>query len=576
MYLKVTRSGSRRYVQLVEAYRDSDSGQPKQRHLATLGRLEQLTAADVDGLINGLLRVTARPDLATLSQPISAEGTTFETALQVGDVWVLSHLWQHLQLGSAIRASLRQRRYRLEIERVVRVLVFNRLSAPSSKLGVLRWLETVYLPGLNGYRLTHQHLLRAMDALITYQEVLEQHLAATLLPHFTDALDMVFYDLTTIRIEGEGEVNDDLRQYGYSKEGDGTARQFAVGVVQTADGLPLTHEVFEGNVGEVTTVRGIVERLCQRFPLRRLVVIADRGMLSIDNLDVLDGLTLPGGRTVEYIVAVPARRCTQLTVGLATLHPQLVKASRRTGAESIGEVILAGGRRLVVAHDPERARLQRRPRARRLREVFQLARTLEAKLTAQDAGEKGRGRRLTDAGAKLQFQQAIAERQLSALLQVDQEAELFSWWWNQGAFRQMWQRDGKLVLITNVPEVEAVTVVARYKALADIERGFRVLKSDLELSPVYHRLPERIRAHTFVCFLALVLQRVLRQRLYRHRLAGSPQAVLAQLSTIQRHVVQLPTGQRLVGISRITAAQRALLEALHIEIPTEARLAAIQ
>ena len=489
---------------------------------------------------------------------------------------MLSQLWQQLQLGSAIRASLQQRRYRLEIERVVRVLLFKRLSAPSSKLGVLRWLETVYLPGLNGYRLTHQHLLRAMDALITYQADLERRLAATLLPQFTDALDMVFYDLTTIRIEGEGEVNGDLRQYGYSKEGYGTARQFAVGVVQTADGLPLTQEVFEGHVGEVTTVRRMVERLCQRFPLRRLVVIADRGMLSIDNLDVLGGLTLPGGRTVEYIVAVPARRCTPLTAGLATLHPQLVKASRRTGEESIGEVVLAGGRRLGVAHDPERARLQRRPRARRLREVFQLARTLEAKLTAQDAAETGRGRRLTDAAAKLQLQQAIAERQLSALLHVDQEAELFSLWWNQAAFRQVWQRDGKLVLITNVPEVEAAKVVARYKALADIERGFRVLKSDLALAPVYQRLPERIRAHTLVGFLALVLQRVLRQRLYRHRLAGSPQAVLAQLSTIQRHVVQLPTGQRLVGISRITAVQRALLAAIQIEIPTEARLAAIQ
>src|SRR5512138_2650215 len=218
MDLKVTRSGSRRYVQLVEAYRDPDSDQPKQRHLATLGRLEQLTAADVDGLINGLLRVTARPDLETLSQPISAEGTTFETALQLGDGGVLSQLWQQLQLGSAIRASQQQRRYRLEIERVVRVLLFKRLSAPSSKLGVLRWLETVYLPGLNGYRLTHQHLLRAMDALITYQADLERRLAATLLPQFTDALDMVFYDLTTIRIEGEGEVNGDLRPYGYSKE----------------------------------------------------------------------------------------------------------------------------------------------------------------------------------------------------------------------------------------------------------------------------------------------------------------------------------------------------------------------
>lgn len=573
MYLKMTRSGSRRYVQLVEAYRDPDSGQPKQRHLATLGRLDQFTAADVDGVINGLLRVTARPDLETLSQPICAERTTFETALQLGDVWVLSRLWQQLQLGPAITASLRKRRYRLAVERVVRVLVFNRLSDPDSKLGVLRWLQTVYVPGVDSDRITHQQLLRAMDALITSKEELEQQLAATLLPQFTASLDRVFYDLTTVRIAGDGEVDDDLRQYGYSKEGYGTDRQFAVGVVQTADGLPLTHEVFEGNVGEVTTVRGIVERLCQRFPVRRLVFIADRGMLSLDNLDVLEGLTLPGGRAVEYIVAVPARRCTQLTAVLSTLHPRLVKTSRRTGKESIDEATLEGGRRLVVAHDPERARLQRRQRAQRLREVLQLARALEAKLTAQDAGAKGRGRRLTDAGAKLQLQQAIAERHVSALLQVDPDAELFSWWWNYPACRQTWQRDGKLVLITTVPEVEAAKVVAHYKALADIERGFRVLKSELEVAPVYHRLPERIRAHTFVCFLALVMQRVLRQRLYRRGLEGSPHAVLAKLSAIQRHVVQLPTGQRLVGISRITDEHRELFEAINIEVPTEARLA---
>ena len=138
---------------------------------------------------------------------------------------------------------------------------------------------------------------------------------------------------------------------------------------------------------------------------------------------------------------------------------------------------------MVVAHAPERARLQRRPRARRLREVLQLARTLEAKWTAQDAGEKGRGRRLTDAGAKLQLQQAIAERHLAALLHVDQEAEVFRGWWNPAAFRQVWQRDGKLVLITHVLAVEAAKVVAHYKALADSERGFRVLKSDLALAP---------------------------------------------------------------------------------------------
>jgi transposase len=573
MYLKITRSGPRRYLQIVEAYRDPGSGRPKQRHIATLGRVDQLSEANVDGLIEGLLKFTARPDLETLSEGIRSAHTTFETALQLGDVWVLSRVWQQLKLGAAIRASLQGRRYRTDIEYLVRVLVINRLSDPESKLGVLRWLATVYLPGRPRPRVTHQQLLRAMDALLVHQAQLERQLTQSLLPQFAPALEVVFYDLTTIGVQGESEREDDLRQYGYAKGG-GTQRQFTVGVVQTAEGLPITHEVFEGHVGEVRTVRGIVERLCERFVLQRLVVIADRGMLSLENLELLERIRLPRGRAVEYIVAVPARRCTQLTAALTDLHRPLVKASRRTGAESIAEAPLSEGRRLVVAHDPQRAQLQRRQRRRQLREVLTLAAELHAKLEAQEAGGARRGRRLTDHGAKCQLQQAVAERRLSSLLHVDQAAELFSWWWDQRAFRSAWQRDGKLVLITNVADLEAAAVISRYKARADSERGFRVLKSELAIAPVYHRLPERIRAHTFLCFLALVVQRVLRHRLYQHRVAGSPQALLEQLQAIQRHQVRLPTGKRLVGISRITPQQQALFEAVAVEVPTEARLKA--
>lgn len=570
MYIKVTRSGSRQYLQMVEAYRDPDTGKPKQRHIATLGRLDTLSEADLDGLINGLLKITDRPNLETLSQGINASTIRFETALQLGNVWGLSQLWHQLKLGRAIKTSVQGRRYRIDVAYLVQLMVMNRLCDPCSKLGVLRWCETVYLSPRRR-RPTHQHLLRALDALIGCKDQLEQRLATTLLPQFSDALEVVFYDITTIRVQGESERDDDPRQYGYSKEG-GTGLQYTVGVVQTAEGLPISHDVFAGNVSEAKTLGGIVERLSQRFALKRLVMIADRGMLSLDNLDTLEALTLPQGQAIEYIVAVPARRCTELTASLSDLQGRLVRESRDTDQESILEVALADQRRLVVAHDQQRAREQRRHRAQRLREVFALADALEAKLNAQDRGQVQRGRKLTDHGAKLQLHQAVAERRLSALIEVDQNAALFNWGWNQAAFRQAWQRDGKLVLITNVTDYDAAQVVQRYKALADIERGFRVLKNDLAIAPVYHRLPERIRAHTFVCFLALVLQRVMRHRLYQHRVAGSPHALLEQLKAIQHHELRLATGKRLVGISRITPKQQTLFDAMGIEVPTEQRL----
>jgi transposase len=114
----------------------------------------------------------------------------------------------------------------------------------------------------------------------------------------------------------------------------------------------------------------------------------------------------------------------------------------------------------------------------------------------------------------------------------------------------------------------AAALVARTKALADIERSFRVMKSVLELAPVHHRLPDRIRAHTFVCFLALVIQRVMQFRLRKAASELSPETLLYRLKAIQRRQVKLATGQVLVGITTMAAEQRSLFELIGVEPPT--------
>ena len=128
--------------------------------------------------------------------------------------------------------------------------------------------------------------------------------------------------------------------------------------------------------------------------------------------------------------------------------------------------------------------------------------------------------------------------------------------------------DGKLLLVTNVPDMDARQIVARYKSLADIERGFHVLKSEIEIVPVFHHLPERIRAHASICFMALVLHRVMRQRL---KLAGStlsPDAALQQLRRIQRHQVRFDAAAPIAGISTIHTDQADILAAIHVNKPS--------
>ncbi len=129
--------------------------------------------------------------------------------------------------------------------------------------------------------------------------------------------------------------------------------------------------------------------------------------------------------------------------------------------------------------------------------------------------------------------------------------------------------DGKLMLVTNVKDLSPQEVVQRYKSLADIERGFRVLKSEIEIAPVYHRLPERIRAHAFVCFLALIVYRVMRQRLKLAKSDLSPEKALAQLRRIQRHQVRINQAAPITGISTINDDQTKVLETLKIKKPTQ-------
>lgn len=119
------------------------------------------------------------------------------------------------------------------------------------------------------------------------------------------------------------------------------------------------------------------------------------------------------------------------------------------------------------------------------------------------------------------------------MIKVDLKSELFSYTIDRKARRLAELHDGKLLLVTNMPDLKPEEVVQRYKALADIERGFRVLKSEIEIGPVHHRLPDRIRAHAQICFIALILHRVLRQRLKASGAATKPERALEQLKSIQ-------------------------------------------
>ena len=576
MFTRISRSGGRSYLQLVESFREN--GKVKQRMVASLGRLDEVK---VKALISDLERsIGIKPAVLESSVPESLP-ISFAPARAYGDLYALQCLWQELGLGAALNRSLRSSRRQFDAEALIRTMVFNRLADPCSKLGVLDWLDRVEMPGVAA--VSHQQLLRAMDALVDRMDEVESALTRLIKPLLDTSLSIVFYDLTTIRIHGEMELPEDVRQYGLNKETGGIARQFVLGVVQSADGIPLLHTVAPGNISEASTLRPMLEHLLKRFDVARLVVVADRGLLNLDNIAQIRALARENQRQVDFILALSARRYKAMPALMADLNYTNGFAETRFENE-----------RCVVAYDAHTAARQGEKRRAEINAVEALGQKLADKLDAQDTAEaareiaaaakrltrksspkinanaaKKRSKKANDRSAYVRFAKELKDRKLTKYFTINWNAEHFTFEQNEAAIVACEALDGKLVLLTSLSESESTSAqtVLRYKALADIERGFRVLKSDIEIAPMHHRIELRIRAHALICFLALLMHRLLRLKLKRAESEFSPTRALAELRSIQRHAVTLGTVVH-AGLSTIAPQQKTLFEQLKFALPS--------
>jgi len=229
-----------------------------------------------------------------------------------------------------------------------------------------------------------------------------------------------------------------------------------LGLVQSGCGMPLDFEVFPGNVSEVRTLLPMVQRCLSRYAIKRMILVADRGMLSLDQVEALAALKTPHGVELSWIIAVPARRYGEFMDPVVELAHTLAPSTVPSIAETTH-----GEHRLVVAHDPEAAAAQTAARRATIAEIEATAQAAADKLDQQDAGTTTRGRKASDRGAYLRFVEAVKAAHLSKLLIADMTAERFSWHLDSAALARQEVFDGKLILLTNVRDLTAAEVVER-------------------------------------------------------------------------------------------------------------------
>lgn len=479
------------YLELV--YSQRHDGKVQQERVCSLGRVEELQKS------GALDRMMAKLAEVAKQRWVRAESLKLGTpwAKEYGLVVLVRRLWQYLGLEEVI-AELQQRSTtEVTVSEALLSLVVNRLVMPGSERGTYAWLHSqVYAPEWQGLEL--HHLYRSLDFLDKHMATVEEQLFSRLRDLFSLEVKLVLFDTTSSYFEGRGPVG--LAATGYSRDKRPDRVQVIIAVLMTRDGIPVAHYVFPGNTADIDAFRQALSDLKSRFPLEgRVVVVADRGVVSES---LLQALEVEGQ---EYIVGIPLHKwkTASKALGWPGRYQEVAENLR------VKEVQLAG-KRYILCHNP-----QREPEDARRRAEILIA--LEKELAQGDlarlAKKKGYGRYLE-----------IAEKGKAAInwRRVERDARC----------------DGKYLLRTTT-ELPPEEVATAYKELWRVEATFRDLKSGLEIRPMYHWTPSRVRGHIAVCFLALVVESTLRRLLRDHGCQESITRVIEALQQVKAVKVEL-------------------------------------
>jgi transposase len=574
MYLRTTsrKRGDKVYqsLHLVESVR-TRQGKIRQKIIVNFGPAHKYSRGQVKGMIDAFKRFFKIEDPAS-------EVAAPEISQDLGATFAIFRIWEKLGWTGIIENHLKERRFDFDVVANLKVLVANRLLDPMAKLHILDWMEGVSFPGIDRGQIDYNHLLRALDFLIEYKRELEPRLASPMLTLFDGALDLVFYDLTSCYFEIDSDDRDKkesqnkcvstLRNHGYDRDRSGCP-QVVLGLVMTRDGIPLCHYVFPGETPDKSTFREVISDIKARFPIKRCVVVADRGLLSKQNLEVLTDAGL------GFIVARPLR---QNKVSREAIRAVAKDIKRRiSGWETDNTALcerecfheaLIDDRRFVIAHNDEIARQTQNTRKQRLAEATSYIKWRIARTLGQQEGKiVPAGRVLTHQETLLHLHDYLRDRNLAKFYEIylDEHGRVA---WRANNEARLWEReiDGKLLLETTNRSLSPKEVVSQYKELQDIERCFRTLKSSLDIRPMYHRADRRVEAHIFMCVMALQLHRFIRSRLNLAKIVKSPERVLEKLS-FQRTVEAQVNGRTVRGLTAPTPEQLSFYNALGVASP---------
>jgi transposase len=499
------------------------------------------------------------PAEAVDSLQVRLSGLELRRPRPFGNCWLASELWRELGLTEFWQERLPAGRETVSWEKVLRLLVVNRLLEPGSEFRVHRhWFVESAMDALleSDFAVAEKdRLYRCLDRIVEHKQELFVWLKQKWAELFQADFEVLLYDLTSTYFEGNMEKCEKAKR-GYSRDSRPDCAQVVIALIVTPDGFPLAYEVMDGNTSEQKTLKPFLDRIEKAYGKARRVWVMDRGIPTEATLREMRE------RNISYLVGTPKGRINKHEKQWLDLPWKQVRDSVQVKLYEHEKELY------VLARSDGRQAKEIAIRRRRLARLLRKLRAMRHSLPNRDQLLLRIGAAKKEAGRAFGFIQLTIPSKDQAVTRTT-----FHFKVDKLKLRQAAQRDGHYLLRSNLTAEDPAVLWTRYIQLTQIEAAFRSLKSDLGLRPIYHRLDRRVEAHIFVAFLAYCLQVTLKNRLQIHAPGLSPNAVLEKLATIQMIDVWIPTqDQRWLILPRYTQPSnelQLLLEKLRLALPAQ-------
>lgn len=459
---------------------------------------------------------------------------TTQDFIPIGDELIFGKIFNNIGCNNLFN-NVKSIRKQEDKNFLFKSLVISRLLYPGSKLELINYLS--YFKNID---ITSDKIYRFLDSL--YQDEIKSRIETCVFEHTKRVMNgeiiVTFYDVTTLYFESESE--DDLRRVGFSKEGKIARPQIQLGLFTTLEGYPLSFEVYEGNKYEGHTLIDVLKKFQDRFQLdKKPIVVADRGMLNNDNIAYLEN------NNYKYILAYKIKNISNdLKEEIKNLtfiddnvtHNIEFKKVISFADENDKKQTIHVNQRLVLSYSTQRAKKDKYNRNKAIQR-------LENKIKSSKT--------ITKKDLKLSY--------YAKYIDLDDNNSKITFNINNQKIIEDEKLDGIKGFVTNDFTLTANEIIEHYNNQYEVERAFRISKTDLKIRPIYHRLETRIKAHILISFVSYAIYKEFERKLKINDVKFNFSQKL--LRKIIEHLIALKIGDEIIPINP-SEIQKQILDIL--------------